>query len=310
MHGLPLAWAKFERKNVPGLGWRVAVSGQNDLVGGTWAESASETQITLAEPGWYLVVVQTQTARELTELELLTPTTWATNVLGRWRKAVIVQPVQVIADAAGLADPVTTNLNRQWQPHEHVSIAWPIETTTKNQPVKWRFQSGQTAGQHSMVAFVWRFWSYAAALGPNTQDANRLLDAPQVAGLATRTTAQANPQPWANPVWKWWHRVSATGANAANAVFWLPDCLHDYTHELVLTIRAAGATIGNRPRLQVITQQGNVIQNNLITYKFEELQYAYAFARRAAGDPITRVELTEFDNTDDFEVWAQLNVTD
>ena len=161
-----------------------------------------------------------------------------------------------------------------------------------------------------MVAFVWRFWSYAAALGPNTQDANRLLDAPQVAGLATRTTAQANPQPWANPVWKWWHRVSATGANAANAVFWLPDCLHDYTHELVLTIRAAGATIGNRPRLKVITQQGNVIQNDLITYKFEELQYTYAFARRAAGDSITRVELTEFDNTDDFEVWAQLNVTD
>ena len=311
MHGLPLAWAKFERRNVPGLGWRVAVSGQNNLVGGTWAESGSETQITFAEAGWYLVVVQTDTGRELTELELIAPTTWAVSTLGRWRKAVIVQPVQVIADPTGMADPNVTFLNRQWQPHERVSMAWPIQTTTKNQAVKWRHLSGQTAGQHAMVAYVWRLWDYAAALGPNIQDANRLLDAPSVAGLATRTTTELNPNPWYNPVYKWWHRIGATGANAANAIVWLPQCSHDYTHQLILTLRAAGAAITGRVRLTVYDGQNVVLFTGLMAYKNnEELPYTVAFGRRSLNEQVARVEVTEFDNTDDFEIWGQLNVTD
>jgi hypothetical protein len=310
MHGLPLAWAKFERKNVPGLGWRLSVTGQNDLVGGTWAESTTETQITFAEPGWYLVVVQTDTGRELTELELVTPTTWALNTMGRWRKAVIVQPINVVPAANGLTDPVVTMLNRQWQPHERVSMAWPIQTTTKNQAVKWRFLSGQTPGQHSMVAYVWRLADFAAALGPNTQDANRLLDAPQVAGLAVRTTEQPNPNKWYSPPYKWTHRITEMGSDPTNAVTWSPKCSHDYTHQLVVGYKCAVPNIVGFFRIKVFSQLGNVLANQRVSYKPTELEYSVALARRAANDRITTVEISEFDNGDLFDVWARLNVTD
>ena len=96
MHGLPLAWAKFERKNVPGLGWRIAITGQNEIVRATYAENANRSQLTFAEPGYYLVVVQTDTAQAQTELELETPTDLALNTLGRWIVGSIVQPISVV----------------------------------------------------------------------------------------------------------------------------------------------------------------------------------------------------------------------
>ena len=313
MHGLPLGWARFERRNVPSLGWRVVITGQNEFVRGTYAESGDTGQLTFAEAGWYLLVVQTETARKTTEIELVQPTTDAINTLGRWNMATIVQPTVVTAAADGLADPTVTTITREWQPFERVSMAWIIQTTTSNQAVKWRASSGQTVGSQTWTADVWRFHNYAAGVdGQKTQEANRLLaEVTQgnntggnatVSALTTLKNAYLNPEPV-------WHRIAATADNAANRVSFYPrDMLANYTHDVVFTIKTTpGQTATGSPTLTVYSTTGGSMGSVSIPYTATPATYTLAIA--AGANAINEIRISNFGVADKFDVWGRCNVT-
>lgn len=306
MHGLPLAWAKFERKNVAGVGWRVAISGQNEIVQGTYSEGSGRAQLAFAEPGFYLVVVQTETGRAETEIELETQTALAINTLGRWKVGGIVQPIQVVPAANGLADPFVQNLTRQWMPFERVSMAWVVETTNKNQAVRWRWTSGQTQGQHTGTVYAWRLFNYAGGIQKN-QDADRLFvplqtSTPNITATPTETT----PNVWYNPVFRQWYLVEC---NAAGQIFWEPDCFYDYAHELVVNVKIAEGNAGFKGfKLYVDSQQTQQIIEIGVNYSLDNT-YTATFPRRAPGHAITRV-WASVGNGSKFYIWAKLNVTD
>lgn len=313
MHGLPLGWARFERKNVPTLGWRIVITGQNEFVRGTYAESGETGQLTFAEAGWYLLVVQTETARKTTEIELIQPTAEAINTLGRWNMATFVQPTVVTASATGTADPTVDTITREWQPYERVNMAWMIQTTTANQAVKWRASSGQTAGSQTWTADVWRFHNYAGGVdGQKTQDANRLLDAvvqgsntsgnATVTALATLKNAFLNPEPV-------WHRIGATADNAANRVTFYPrDMLANYTHSVVFTIyRTPGQSATGSPTLTVINNAGGTMGSISMPYTSTPATYTINIA--AGANTIQEIRITNFGLADKFDVWGRCNVT-
>lgn len=310
MHGLPLAWAKFERRNVPSVGWRIAVSGQNELVRGTYQENANRSQITLAEPGYYLVVVQTDTARAQTEIELETPTALAINTLGRWNVGGIVQPINVVPAANGLADPVVNTLTRQWMPFDRVAMAWPIQTTAADQPVRWRWASGQTAGQHTPTIYVWRFFNYAGGI-QKTQESNRaFLEAVSVGDfVVVRLDPPTNP--WYSPTLADWYRITTPTANLTNLLRWTVETLHDYTHKLRLITRATPLSGASGDILfRVFDATGANIHEQAALYGATETVYEVNFARRAAGQQIDRVEIFKVDTDDALDVRVELNVTD
>lgn len=306
MHGLPLALAKFERKNIAGVGWRVAISGQNEIVGGTYSEGSGRAQLAFVEPGYYLIVVQTETGGAETEIELETQTALAINTLGRWRPGGIVQPVNVVPAANGLADPFVQNLTRNWMPFERVSMAWVVETTTANQAVRWRWTSGQAQGQHTGTVYAWRLFNYAGGIQKN-QDADRLYvplqtSTPNITVTPTETTSNV----WYSPVFRQWYLVEC----AANGqIYWEPECLHDFAHELVVRVKIApGNANFTGFKLYVDSQQTQEIFEIPTSYVTEST-YTQAIASRAAGDPITRV-LAQLGNGSKFYIWAKLNVTD
>jgi hypothetical protein len=313
MHGMPLGWARFERKNVPSLGWRVVITGQNEFVRGTYAESGDTGQLTFAEAGWYLLVVQTETARKTTEIELIQPTTDAINTLGRWNMATFVQPTVVTAGASGVADPTVTLLTRSWQPFERVSMAWILQTTTANQAVKWRASSGQTVGSQTWTADVWRFHNYAAGVeGQKTQDSNRLLaEVTQgnntggnatVSALTTLKNAYLNPEPI-------WHRIGATADNAANRVSFYPrDMLANYTHDVIFTIKTTpGQTATGTPTLTVFNNVGGSMGTVSIPYNATAATYTLSIA--AGSNRINEIRISNFGVADKFDVWGRCNVT-
>ena len=309
MHGLPLAWAKFERRNVPGVGWRIAVSGQNEVVRGTYAENANRSQITFAEPGFYLVVVQTETAQAQTEIELETPTELALNTLGRWRVGGIVQPISVVPVANGLADPAVQTLTRAWMPFERVSMAWPIQTTTADQPVRWRWSSGQTAGQHTPTVYAWRFFNYAGGI-QKTQDANRVLESPTITGPAAAVRLDPPQNPWYNPTKLDWYRV--TVGSAQTRLRWDVETLQDYEHLLRVTIRATpGTQASGSVAVRVFDSTGAIVHLQDLPYSQpNESVYSNTFARRPTGPRLTALEIIKMEPTDAFDVRVEFNVTD
>jgi hypothetical protein len=311
MHGLPLAWAKFERRNVEGVGWRVAVTGQNELVRGTYRENGNRSQITLAETGWYLVVVQTETARAATEIELETPTALAINTLGRWSVGEIVQPIAVTAAANGLTDPAVETLTRQWHPFERVSMAWVVETKDKDQPVRWRIDSGQTVGQHTLTIYAWRLFNYAGGIQKN-ESPNRVLFAPIAAADVSAVRLDPPLNPWYNPTLLDWYRVTASSTQATNTLRWNVETLADYTHKLQMFIRSTpGTTATGDPGFRVFDAQGtNIFETKLLYQTPNQSIYESDFARRAAGQRVAALEIFEIEQTDAFDVRAVLNVTD
>ena len=308
MHGLPLAWAKFERKNVPGLGWRIAVTGQNEIVRATYAENANRSQLTFAEPGYYLVVVQTDTAQAQTELELETPTDLALNTLGRWIVGSIVQPISVVPAANGLADPTVQTLNRVWMPFERVSMAWPIQTTTADQPVRWRWASGQSSGQHTPTIYAWRFFNYANGIG-KTQDANRVLEAPESIGQVSAVRLSPPKNPWYNPTKLDWYRV--TVGSAASSLRWNIETLYDYEHLLRVSLRATpGSQASGTITVRVLNADGSILYQQDLSYSpANDSVYSNAFARQV-DFPISAVELINLETTDAFDVRVEFNVAD
>lgn len=310
MHGLPLAWAKFERVNVPNVGWRVAISGQNEIVRGTFAENGNKTQIAFAEPGWYLVVVQTETARAQTEIELETQTALAINTLGRWNVGGIVQPVNVAAAANGLADPVVQTITRQWMAHERVNMAWLVQTTDKDQPVRWRMTSGQTVGQHTVTVYAWRLFNYSGGIGKIEQPNRAIAAAGAVGDLqAIRLASPTNP--WASPILQDWYRVTTPTANLTNALRWNCDCQHDYTHQLRFFTRATPGVGSNGDVVfRVFDATGAAIHEQPALYSATETVYTVNFARRLAGQAIAAVEMFKLLTTDFIDVRLELNVTD
>lgn len=310
MHGLPLAWAKFERKNVAGVGWRVAISGQNEIVQGTYSEGSGRAQLTFAEPGFYLVVVQTETGRDETEIELETQTALAINTLGRWKVGGIVQPIQVVPAANGLADPFVQNLTRQWMPFERVSMAWVVQTTDKNQPVRWRWASGQTQGQHTGTVYAWRLFNYAGGIQKN-QDSNRAFDAAVDVGDFQSLRLDPPKNPWYSPTFEDWYRITTTTASNANALRWNLDCLHDYTHTLKFFTRATpGSGKTGDLGFRVFDATGTKIHDQAATYGASVAVYEVNFGRRAAGQQIATVEVFKVETTDAVDVRLQINVTD
>jgi hypothetical protein len=308
VHGLPLAWAKFERRNVPGIGWRIAVSGQNEVVRGTYSENANRSQITFAEPGFYLVVVQTETAQAQTEIELETPTELALNTLGRWRVGGIVQPISVVPAANGLADPAVQTLTRSWMPFERVSMAWPIETTTADQPVRWRWSSGQTAGQHTPTVYAWRFFNYAGGIG-KTQDSNRVLEAPETIGAVAAVRLDPPRNVWYNPTKLDWYRV-AVGSDATS-VRWNIQTLYDYEHLMRVSIRSTpGSQASGTITARVLNAEGSILYQKDLSYSpANDTVYTNVFARQI-DFPISAIELINLQATDAFDVRVEFNVTD
>ena len=310
MHGLPLAWAKFERRNVPGIGWRIAVSGQNEVVRGTYSENAKRSQITFAEPGFYLVVVQTETSQAQTEIELETPTELALNTLGRWRVGGIVQPISVVPAANGLADPAVQTLTRAWMPFERVSMAWPIETTTADQPVRWRWSSGQTAGQHTPTVYAWRFFNYAGGI-QKTQDANRVLESPTITGPAAAVRLDPPQNPWYNPTKLDWYRVTASATQPGTKLRWEVDTLHDFEHLWRVAIRATpGTQASGSFKFRVIDAQGSIIHQVDLNYIQTETVYSQKVDRRAAAQRVAALEIQNIKQTDLFDVRVEMNVND
>ena len=310
MHGLPLAWAKFERRNVPGIGWRIAVSGQNEVVRGTYSENAKRSQITFAEPGFYLVVVQTETSQAQTEIELETPTELALNTLGRWRVGGIVQPISVVPAANGLADPAVQTLTRAWMPFERVSMAWPIQTTTADQPVRWRWSSGQTAGQHTPTVYAWRFFNYAGGI-QKTQDANRVLESPTITGPAAAVRLDPPQNPWYNPTKLDWYRVTASATQPGTKLRWEVDTLHDFEHLWRVAIRATpGTQASGSFKFRVIDAQGSIIHQVDLNYIQTETVYSQKVDRRAAAQRVAALEIQNIKQTDLFDVRVEMNVND
>jgi hypothetical protein len=311
VHGLPLAWAKFERRNVPGVGWRIAVSGQNEIVRGTFAENANRSQITFAEPGFYLVVVQTDTAQAQTEIELETPTDLALNTLGRWNVGGIVQPISVVPATNGLADPTVQTLTRAWMPFQRVSMAWPIQTTTPDQPVRWRWASGQTAGQHTPTVYVWRFFNFAGGIG-KTQDANRVLESPTITGPAAAVRLDPPQNPWYNPTKLDWYRVTATANQAGTKIRWDVDTLHDFEHLWRVAIRSTpGTQASGGVGFRVIDAQGSIIHQVGLTYNTQtETVLSQKVERRAAAQRVVALEVFDIEQTDFFDVRVEINVND
>jgi hypothetical protein len=304
-----LAWAKFERRNVPGVGWRIAVSGQNEIVRGTFAENANRSQITFAEPGFYLVVVQTDTAQAQTEIELETPTDLALNTLGRWNVGGIVQPISVVPATNGLADPTVQTLTRAWMPFQRVSMAWPIQTTTPDQPVRWRWASGQTAGQHTPTVYAWRFFNYAGGIG-KTQDANRLFEAPETIGAVEAVRLDPPQNPWYNPTKLDWYRV--TVASVQTQLRWEMQTLQDYEHQLRITVRSTpGTQASGAVGVRVFDSTGSIVYVQDLPYSHpNESVYSHTFARRPNGPLLTALEIIKMEPADAFDVRVEFNVTD
>lgn len=321
MHGLPLAWAKFERRRIDNFTWKMAVSGQNEIVRGTFAERNSPdrtgqdvntSQIQFAEPGWYLVVVQAGTGNATTEIALTSGSvqTWVINPMGRWRAGTIVQPIDVAAAANGQADPVVQVLNRVWQPYQRVSIAWLTQTTAANQSVQWQTTSGELAGFNSLAVYVWRFFNYAGGV-EKMQQPDRLFDPPQAEGNVTVTALRTTANRWYSPVYKLYRSVTATANNPFNKVVWLPECLADYTHTLRVAILATpGSGATGSPVVSIYSAANALIGSQALTYNATEAVYTINVGRRAAGQQIARVEIAQINATDAFDVEAQLNVTD
>jgi hypothetical protein len=311
MHGLPLAWAKFERRNVAGQGWRVAVTGQNELVRGTYRENGTRSQITFAEPGWYLLVVQTETARAATEIELETPTTLAINTLGRWSVGGIVQPIAVTAASNGLADPTVEALTRQWQPFERVSMAWVVETTSKDEPVRWRIASGQTVGQHTLTIYAWRLFNYAGGIQKN-ESPNRVLFAPIAAADVSAVRLDPPLNPWYNPTFEDWYRVTVSSNQTSNTLRWNVETLPDFEHKLQMVIRSMpGTQVSGDVGFRVFDAAGTKIFERGLPYQPpSQSVYEQTFARRTAGQQIAALEIFKITQTDAFDVRAVLNVTD
>ena len=309
MHGLPLAWAKFERKNVPGLGWRIAITGQNEIVRATYAENANRSQLTFAEPGFYLVVVQTDTAQAQTELELETPTDLALNTLGRWIVGSIVQPISVVPAANGLADPTVETLNRVWMPFERVSMAWPIQTTTADQPVRWRWASGQSSGQHTPTIYAWRLFNYAGGIG-KTQDANRVLEAPEAIGQVSAVRLNPPQNPWYNPTKLDWYRV--TVASAQTILRWTIETSMDYEHQLRVTIRSTpGTQASGSVSIRVLDRIGEIVHVQDLPYSTNESVYSHTFARRPfESSRLEALEIINMELEDAFDVRVEFNVSD
>jgi hypothetical protein len=309
MHGLPLAWAKFERKNVPGLGWRIAITGQNEIVRATYAENANRSQLTFAEPGFYLVVVQTDTAQAQTELELETPTDLALNTLGRWIVGSIVQPISVVPAANGLADPTVETLNRVWMPFERVSMAWPIQTTTADQPVRWRWASGQSSGQHTPTIYAWRLFNYAGGIG-KTQDPNRVLEAPEAIGQVSAVRLNPPQNPWYNPTKLDWYRV--TVASAQTILRWAIETSMDYEHQLRVTIRATpGTQASGSVSIRVLDRIGEIVHVQDLPYSTNESVYSHTFARRPfESSRLEALEIINLELEDAFDVRVEFNVAD
>ena len=294
-----------------GVGWRVAVTGQNELVGGTYRENGNRSEITFAETGWYLVVVQTETARATTEIELETPTALAINTLGRWSGGEIVQPIAVTAAANGLADPTVQTLTRQWQPFERVSMAWVVATKDKDQPVRWRIDSGQTVGQQTLTIYAWRLFNYAGGIQKD-EPPNRVLFAPIAAADVSAVRLDPPLNPWYNPTLLDWYRVTASSTQASNTLRWNVETLADYTHKLRMFIRSTpGTTATGDPGFRVFDAQGtNIFETKLLYQQPNQSIYEADFARRAAGQRVAALEIFEIDQTDAFDVRAVLNVSD
>jgi hypothetical protein len=311
MHGLPLAWAKFERKNVPGLGWRIAVTGQNEIVRATYAENANRSQLTFAEPGFYLVVVQTDTAQAQTELELETPTDLALNTLGRWIVGSIVQPISVVPAANGLADPVVQTLNRVWMPFERVSMAWPIQTTTADQPVRWRWASGQSSGQHTPTIYAWRLFNYAGGIG-KTQDANRIWELPTITGPAAAVRLDPPSNPWYDPTKLDWYRVTASATQAGTKLRWEVETLHDYEHLWEVAVRSTpGTQASGSIGFRVLDAMGATIASTTLNYQPpNETFHSQKVDRRSSNQRVAAVEVFDIDQTDACDVRVVLNVND
>lgn len=312
MHGLPLAWAKFERRRIDNFTWKVAVSGQNEIVRGTFGENGNTSQIQFAEPGWYLVVVQAGTGNATTEITLTgrSVQTWIVSPTGRWRAGTIVQPISVAAAANGQADPVVQVLNRVWQPFQRVAIAWLTQTTAANQAVQWNTTSGELPGFNSLAVYVWRFYNYAGGV-QKIQEPNRLLDNPQTQGNVIISQKRTTGNPWYSPVFKLYRSVSATATNAANKLVWLPECLPDYTHQLNLAILATpGSGATGSPIVAIYSAANALIGLQTLTYNATEAVYTINIGRQLSGQQVARVEISQITVADAFELEAQLNVND
>ena len=122
----------------------------------------------------------------------------------------------------------------------------------------------------------------------------------------TATPAQYTANPWSNPILANWHSVVS---DANGQVFWLPECLPDYSHELVVKIKRSQNHSGiNFVKLRVDSAQTTEIVDVFAAFDANESVYTAAIPARAVGDQITRVYLITTPGQR-FDVQGKLNVS-